>query len=99
MADHSPEPWSYSEAHGVVFDAHDYQLLGPSPATPNFEADAHRIVACVNACRHFSDEQLEKVTRGEAQLGLLTAPDPFAPEIVDVPPLRHLEDPCGDMDI
>ena len=45
--------------------------------------DMARAVACVNACKGFSIEQL---TDPETQLALLASPDPFAPKIVIVDP-------------
>jgi len=55
MADHSPEPW---------LQAGDVILCGDGPDIAqttgyNFDANARRIVACVNACKALSTEWLE----------------------------------------
>ena len=87
---HTPEPWAQSdevENHGEHWE---HRINGASKGTvarvtttgvhgPNRKgemyANAARIVACVNACRHYRTEQLEGKTFDPSH-SELSAPDP-----------------------
>jgi len=60
MNGHSPEPWSYDSSYDNINDADDVAVL--DIWNPD---DAERIVACVNACRGISTEDLKKSIRKE----------------------------------
>ena len=72
---HAPEPWSVS-ALGNGIHAGDisicqfYNRFGTD--FPNFEANARRIVACVNACEGLSTERLEKFLGSAANKSVIT---------------------------
>lgn len=65
---HTPEPWiiaSHDEGFGVAKPTDDgnYWVSDMIPHQPDGateEANARRIVACVNACAAYSTEELEK---------------------------------------
>lgn len=69
---HSPEPWKITQDHdlvdasGVCLEVQDsgdglnHCHWGLKPE------DMRRIVACVNACKGFTTEQLEAAAKGEA---------------------------------
>lgn len=70
MSQHTPEPWSYANGDGHYDGA--VVIIGGrmTPRSPlahirdicgDAEADARRIVACVNACKHYRTEDLEEV--------------------------------------
>ena len=61
MPDHSPEPWTL-EIEGSLFPARDAEGEGvfADEIGPMDEADARRIVACVNFCRNLDTDWLEK---------------------------------------
>lgn len=85
---HTPEPWrvhshhhpiSNTWTHSLITDEEYGDVLGSvntAPMDPRAEANARRIVACVNACRGLSTEDLEKTGLVSAvgyQLQRLTA--------------------------
>lgn len=64
MTNHTPEPWSYSglEIIGSYADDDVRKIANLSSTVGKFEiekANARRIVACVNACKGLSNEDLE----------------------------------------
>lgn len=70
---HTPEPWVYSEdcdsrGHYVGFGPVNKFVGETHISVNNFctvqaKTNAHRIVACVNACKGFSNEDLEKIAK------------------------------------
>ena len=68
MSEHTPEPWILpseiigedriieSEDMAVIATVHTYTDFGKKPAR---DANARRIVVCVNACKGISTETLE----------------------------------------
>lgn len=64
---HTPGPWSVKDSEeGLLYrDLISYELgcqnMLASTYGVNCEQDARRIVACVNACKHYSTEDLEEV--------------------------------------
>lgn len=63
MSEHTKEPWTYQkECVGNYQIAHDHSGAGTLEVTANTitEANARRIVACVNACAEIDTEVLEK---------------------------------------
>lgn len=95
MRAHSPEPWSLEQ---VTFDNLNVRIRGASYALKDAAgreigaimstAEAKRVVACVNFCRGVATEDLRqftaKIDNGTAVVGILPAPDPLAPEIINV---------------
>ncbi len=91
MADHSPEPWTTrnSNEEGPHGGLAEFAMILAANADTNFddigrmryEADARRIVACVNACADWSTEDLENGAVIEVErIGPLVAIDePPAP--------------------
>lgn len=69
---HSPEPWQVERNHadkvfGIMSPEvakHDLDLV----CQIDSEADAERIVACVNACQGIPVETLESIARGTSYL-------------------------------
>ena len=65
--EHTPEPWFWSEKYGEVCfrskeDDQSYGIACPVDLTE--EANARRIVACVNACAGLPTEVLERYKLG-----------------------------------
>ncbi len=67
MSEHTPEPW---EVLQDVVPPRTWQVWGPEEANPapvalgvDEEADARRIVACVNALAGLDDRQVAAVPR------------------------------------
>lgn len=71
---HTPEPWRIKchtcASPAEIDEGDDYTIQGedgtpvafePCMADPNRGADARRIVACVNACRGMTNEQLDSI--------------------------------------
>lgn len=61
MSNHTPEPWSKNAISPTVYDGNGIAILrceGRTLIAEN-EANARRIVACVNACAGVSTEKLE----------------------------------------
>jgi hypothetical protein len=71
---HNAEPWLYQKRNNLDFPevndfeiktesgeliANTFELVGRNRLTVNPEANARRIVACVNKCAHISTENLE----------------------------------------
>lgn len=73
MSQHTPEPWREGKAGGVVADTPiEGGLMGSADveyygghliAESCTKANVARIVACVNACKGLTNEQLEKDTK------------------------------------
>lgn len=65
---HSPEPLRVMESEEEVYccDARDLDLADESLSFEQALANAKRIVACVNFCRGFSTELLQKHTLEES---------------------------------
>ena len=67
MANHTPEPWKTDELEIFIFGndgnltATPFMCAGRPSETAN--ANARRIVACVNACAGIPTEDLEKVNK------------------------------------
>jgi len=62
MSNHTPEPWSKNAISPTVYDGDGIAILrceGRTLIAEN-EANARRIVACVNACRGLSTKDLEE---------------------------------------
>lgn len=61
--EHTLEPWyiPYDTVLIRQFDAEDSPLIADTAGTTNAEANARRIVACVNACTGILTETLEGV--------------------------------------
>lgn len=61
---HSHEPWKVDDINGFrgIFDSSGYLVMGRSPSgiysPPGFDAQ-ERILACINACKGVSNEELE----------------------------------------
>jgi hypothetical protein len=64
MSEHTPEPWT-SGTDPSHFDAPEVRNSAWALYVPT-DADARRIVACVNACAGLSTEALESGALGEA---------------------------------
>ncbi|QDJ96142.1 hypothetical protein KE336_gp29 [Aeromonas phage 4_D05] len=93
MSKHTPEPWSteYRERHDGMYSQEIFDLSGETIAQlawypiklktgvgTNREANARRIVACVNACAGLPTEQLEPSPIGgilNGVAGLITQRD------------------------
>lgn len=61
MSNHTPEPWSKNAISPTVYDSEGIAILrceGRTLIAEN-EANASRIVACVNACVGVSDDALD----------------------------------------
>ena len=56
---HTPEPWRVVGYSEIVAKTGDAQYAGVASVLHN-ENDARRIVACVNACRGLSTDELER---------------------------------------
>lgn len=85
MSNHTPEPWSKNAISPTVYDSEGIAILrceGRTLIAEN-EANASRIVACVNACVGVSDDALDGGWKAveisayakslEAQLAAVTA--------------------------
>jgi hypothetical protein len=67
--EHSPEPWKIEtvgpdrRVHvSAIYDAEQQYVLTPKPGDWTMRVgDARRIVACVNACRGLTTEELERI--------------------------------------
>lgn len=73
VTEHTPEPWFVSDVSSSCVTSDPAKCAGWPPskeviaslddgeyiANPRAEADARRIVACVNACRSITTEELE----------------------------------------
>jgi hypothetical protein len=70
----APERWDEAPQYGIVEVCEDDPEIASLGPAGNPEADARRIVACVNACAGLSTEALEAGKLGEA----LDALRPFA---------------------
>ncbi len=90
MSNHSPEPWVSVGGTGItrrsiILRGHTGSCPEQHIAKDVSEADAHRIVACVNACEGISNEVLDR----DAKARQMPLPDPprsilqIAGEVVD----------------
>lgn len=58
MSAHTKEPWTSDLVAEMIYGANGQTIVYEMNSN---EADARRIVACVNACAGISNEQLERV--------------------------------------
>lgn len=63
---HTKTPWHVFE--GTVQSENNWTICDARTMLGNSNADARRIVACVNACANIPDEILEQVAKGRKQL-------------------------------
>jgi len=61
MSEHTKEPWTSDECGNIGAGEPEY-ILGMVSELP--EANAKRIVACVNACAGMTNEELEDFSDG-----------------------------------
>ena len=107
MPEHSPEPWKVCDAGDFVSHEGDgrnplcwIEAGGRFVAeteysdVDNDEANARRIVACVNACYGFATEELEALTKHGGTLAQWIAPQtvPLGPPIPSEPQQRKIEE-------
>ena len=73
MSDHTAEPWVVDRQSGLIYA---FGLEVCDPRSRNYgdhrvvEANARRIVACINACKGISTDELEALKPGDL-LGFL----------------------------
>ena len=87
---HTPEPWSAEFGEAVSIKAADggrvaiatNLCLNSRRSANEVEANARRIVACVNACRHIASSLLERINRNSVQ-GIHPQPQKRISELED----------------
>ena len=82
---HTPEPWRITPEQGNEIATLDSSWRHTTCHREQFsdkvgQANAARIVACVNACRHYRTEQLEGKTFDPAHSELSVDENETAPE-------------------
>lgn len=74
MSNHTPEPWTYSDdglgfsIHHVHDDSKGRVIARTRERFPDDEADAKRIVACVNACAPLGADPAKAISAMEKAL-------------------------------
>jgi hypothetical protein len=80
---HSPEPWRYGVVNGLGAGSCDVvsgrDLVCATGVRPNAEADARRIVACVNALAGVPTEKLEYLESGPGRVLYYELHEPLPP--------------------
>lgn len=65
MSEHTKEPWKASKKFALVLSADEEFVASCICLEPEDWANAHRIVACVNACCGIPTDRLEDVATGK----------------------------------